>query len=63
MLEGNNPKLVILDAGITIRTVHEGDKNSFAQPEGITFSQNGNLYISNESGDGAAHILKVSFKY
>lgn len=62
VLEGKNPKLVILDAGGTIKTVHELDKNTFAQPEGITFSPNGTLYISNESGDDAANILKVSFK-
>lgn len=62
VLEGKNPKLVILDTGGTIKTVHELEENTFAQPEGITFSPNGTLYISNESGDDPANILKVSLK-
>jgi len=62
VLEGKDPKLVILDADGTIKAVHKLDKNKFAQPEGITFSPNGTLYISNESGDDAANILQVIFK-
>ncbi len=62
ILEGKNPKLVILNADGTIKTVHKLDKNTFAQPEGITFSTDGTLYISNEFGDNAANILQVTFK-
>jgi len=30
----------------------------FNQPEGLTFAPNGDLYISNEGGEGVATILK-----
>ena len=62
ILEGKDPKLVILDADGAIKTVHKLDKDTFAQPEGITFDPDGTLYISNESGDNEATILQVSFK-
>ncbi|HEA29394.1 MAG TPA: hypothetical protein ENH91_05280 [Leeuwenhoekiella sp.] len=62
VLEGKDPKLVILDADGTIKSVHKLDKDTFAQPEGITFDPDGILYISNESGDNEANILQVSFK-
>ncbi|GEQ85707.1 hypothetical protein ULMS_12150 [Patiriisocius marinistellae] len=61
VLEGKNPKLVILDKKGTIEKVYELNKKHFAQPEGITFSPDGVLYISNESGDGPATILQVNF--
>lgn len=62
VLEGKNPKLVVLDKDGTIKKVHELDKKQFSQPEGITFSPDGTLFISNEAGDKAANILEVSFK-
>lgn len=61
VLEGKNPKLVILDADGTIKKVYELNKDEFAQPEGITFSPDGVLYISNESGAGPASIVQVKF--
>ncbi|OAB78649.1 SdiA-regulated domain-containing protein [Cochleicola gelatinilyticus] len=61
VLEGIKPKLVILDADGTIKKVHELDTKEFSQPEGITFSPDGTLYISNESGDGPATIVQVKF--
>ncbi len=62
VLEGKNPKLIILKADGTVKTVHELDEKKFSQPEGLTFSPDGTLYISNEYGDAAANILKVKFK-
>lgn len=59
VLEGIKPKLVILDKDGTIKKVHELDKKTFAQPEGITFSPDGTLYISNEAGEKAANIREV----
>ncbi|MFC4689895.1 SdiA-regulated domain-containing protein [Dokdonia genika] len=59
VLEGINPKLVILDKNGTILKVYELDKKSFAQPEGITFSPDGTLYISTEGKGGDAAIFKV----
>lgn len=34
----------------------------YNQPEGMTFAPNGDLYISNEGGDGIATIFKFSYK-
>lgn len=34
----------------------------FQQPEGITFAPNGDMYISNEAGQGKATILKFPFE-
>lgn len=62
VLEATNPKLVVLDSKGSIKKVHDLDKDTFAQPEGITFSPDGTIYISNEAGDKAANIMEVSFK-
>ncbi len=58
VLEGKKPKLLILDTAGNIKKVHKLD-DSFAQPEGITFSSDGTLYISNEAGDVSANIMEV----
>lgn len=34
----------------------------YNQPEGMTFAPNGDLYISNEGGEGVATILKFQYK-
>ncbi|ASZ10955.1 hypothetical protein KTO58_20615 [Chitinophaga pendula] len=34
----------------------------FLQPEGIYFAKNGDMYISNEAGEGTANILKFVYK-
>ncbi|SCX98662.1 Uncharacterized protein YjiK [Nonlabens sp. Hel1_33_55] len=60
ILEGIDPKLVILKKDGTIKKVIELDDNEFKQPEGITFSKDGKLYISNESSKKTkANILQV----
>jgi uncharacterized protein YjiK len=60
VLEGKKPKLMILDSKGKILTVHELDQRKFTQPEGITFSEDGRLFISNETdGNSAANILEV----
>ena len=38
------------------------DPVMYNQPEGMTFAPNGDLYISNEGGEGIATILKFSYK-
>lgn len=60
VLEGTNPKLVILKPDGAIAKVIRLDKGDFPQPEGITFSPEGALYISNEAGSGRATILEVN---
>jgi uncharacterized protein YjiK len=62
VIEGKKPKLIILGPGGTIERVVPLLKDDFAQPEGITFSPNGELYISNEGKKGAATIVKLKIK-
>ncbi len=59
ILEGKDSKLLILDKKGNINKVYPLDKKVFRQPEGITFSDNGDLYISNERHGEAANILEV----
>ena len=61
VLEGKNPKLAILDSDGTIEKVYKLDKDDFGQPEGITFSPSGRLFISNEAGKDEATIVEVIF--
>lgn len=62
VLEGKNPKLLILDAKGTLKKVYKLDEINFPQPEGMTFSEDGELYISNEAVTGPATIHLVEFK-
>lgn len=61
VLEGKNPKLAILDSNGTVKKVYKLDKDDFAQPEGITFSPDGKLFISNEARKDEATIVEVVF--
>lgn len=62
ILEGKNPQLLILDSLGKPLKLHKLNKKSFAQPEGITFSPEGTLFISNEGKKGTANILEVVFE-
>lgn len=62
VLEGKNPKLLILDAKGALKTLYKLDEINFQQPEGMTFSEEGDLYISNEAADGTASIHLVELK-
>lgn len=62
VLEGKNPKLLILDEQGTLKKVYKLDEINFPQPEGMTFSADGDLYISNEAVSGPATIHLVDFK-
>jgi uncharacterized protein YjiK len=56
--DGPNSRLLILDKnGKPSRLIGLGKK--FAQPEGITFSPQGNIYISNEGNNEAGNIIEV----
>jgi uncharacterized protein YjiK len=59
VIEGKKPKLIILSSEGTIERVVPLLNNDFPQPEGITFSPNGDLYISNEGRNGVATIVKL----
>ncbi|MDT0641758.1 SdiA-regulated domain-containing protein [Zunongwangia sp. F363] len=59
ILEGHQPKLMILDAKGEAKQVHLLDPEVFQQAEGLTFSPDGTMYISNESRRAPANILEV----
>lgn len=54
--------LMILDESLTPKSIHFLKSSLFPQPEGMTFDQEGNLYISNEGRDGKATILKFIYQ-
>lgn len=62
VLEGKNPKLLILNTDGTLKTLYKLDEINFPQPEGMTFSEDGDLYISNEAANGPANIHLLELK-
>src|SRR5690606_32299784 len=60
ILEGKDPKLLILDSNGKITLMQKLNKKDFPQAEGLTFSPEGDLFISNEGGKKPGNILKVS---
>lgn len=56
-----NKLLVVLDEQWKVKEFYPIDPSLFNQPEGITFSNNGDLYISNEGGVGSASILLYKY--
>lgn len=64
ILEGANPKLMIMDRTGKLKKVHALPKNQFLQPEGITFSPDGKLYISSEGKKkGKGTITQLRFRH
>lgn len=60
VLDGRNPKLLWVDTKGNVKQVYKLDKETFAQPEGLTFSDDGRMFISNEAGKNSkANILEV----
>jgi len=57
--DGRKSKLLVLDNKGDVKQLYKLDKQSFAQPEGITFTPAGELFISNEGPKQPANILKV----
>ncbi len=60
VLEATNPKLLILNSNGSIKKLHVLREEQFGQPEGLTFDDKGNMYISNEGSGGLGNILKVT---
>ncbi len=54
--------LVIAGKDGKVEQVFRLDPALYNQPEGLTFAPNGDLYISNEGGEGIATILKFIYK-
>ncbi|MAZ26170.1 MAG: hypothetical protein CL868_03705 [Cytophagaceae bacterium] len=60
LLEGVDPKLLILDLEGKIEKIYTFDDDVFPQPEGMTFTPMGDLFISNEGrGSSPGNILMV----
>ncbi|MGO4912072.1 SdiA-regulated domain-containing protein [Leeuwenhoekiella sp. W20_SRS_FM14] len=60
IVDGKKPKLLILNPNGSIKALHELNTFHFAQPEGITFSPDGKLYIANEAASGVATLMEVT---
>jgi hypothetical protein len=54
--------LVVTDKLGKVEEVYKLDPTLFNQPEGITFAPNGDMFISNEGGEGRATLLKFVYK-
>ena len=54
--------LIVLDHEGTLVDAEALPKKLFRQPEGIAFSPNGDLYISNEGVDKKANILRFTYQ-
>ena len=57
-----NKLLLILDEQWKATAFYPLDPALFKQPEGITFNSRGDLYISNEGGDGDGNILLFRYQ-
>jgi len=57
--DGANPKLLIMDAQGKPKALHHLSKSDFPQPEGISFSPSGELYLSSEGDKGSGLIARV----
>lgn len=62
ILEGKVPKLLILDPKGNPIELYIFDLMQFPQAEGLAFSPDGELYISNESNNNPPNILKVNLE-
>jgi len=63
ILSSVNKMLVIADNDWTVKEVYRLDPAIFRQPEGITFDNKNNLYISNEGDDTSeGNVLKFVYK-
>ena len=60
ILDGSKPKLLITEKDGTPKELFMLSTKDFGNPEGLTFSSDGTLYISNEAEDAPANILQVT---
>jgi len=61
ILSSVNKILLVLDEQWKVKAAYSLKPSLFKQPEGLAFDSKGNMYISNEGGDGNANVLL--FKY
>ncbi|WP_405576017.1 SdiA-regulated domain-containing protein [Winogradskyella sp. Asnod2-B02-A] len=62
VLDSKNLKLLLLHSNGEISKTYNLNKHDFSQPEGITFSTNGQLFISNEGNKNNANILEIELE-
>lgn len=62
IIDGASPKLLVMSADGTQKSIYRLNTSEFHQPEGIAFTQSGELFISNEGRSGSGNILKVSVR-
>ncbi len=62
VLQGTKPRILIVSPKGVVKKEYPLNNKVFYQPEGITFSPDGTLYISNEATGGVPSILKVELK-
>ena len=60
ILDGSRPKLLITGKDGTPKELIIFQPKDFGNPEGLTFSPEGDLYISNEAEDAPANILQIT---
>jgi uncharacterized protein YjiK len=60
--EATKPKLLIMDKQGAIKSVKSLSSKDFNQPEGISFSPSGQLFISNEGSKQPGNILQVAIQ-
>ncbi len=60
IVDGADPKLLVMDERGNKKNLYQLSDNDFMQPEGIAFSEAGELFISNEGRTGSGNILEVS---
>ena len=62
ILSSVNKVLLVLDDKWRLKATYPLDPDLFKQPEGLTFDRKGNMYISNEGGQGNANVLLFRYK-
>jgi uncharacterized protein YjiK len=62
IVDGPDSKLLVMDKDGTPKKIYQLSPDDFPQPEGISFSQTGELLISNEGKKGEGNILKLSIE-
>lgn len=62
VISGPERLLFVFDLKGNIEYIEKLDKDLFPQPEGLTFMQNGDLFISNEGRNGSPTLLKFVYR-
>lgn len=59
VLEGEQPKLLVLDASGKAKELYFLNRDDFPQPEGLAYDPSGSLYISNEGNPATIHKVSI----